>query len=388
MTDTVVHSARLITTGAVGEHRDIADAWVHLRGGAVVAVGEGDDWRRNVASDTTIVDALSAIGPGAILTPGLVDIHCHGGGGSGFDESPDDLATAAHTHLQHGVTSVVASLVSAPIDALVTRLATIRDAAPSSPSIIGAHLEGPFIDTAHCGAHDRSALSDPNLVQLQSLIDTGIVRQVTLAPELSGGMDAVRLIHAAGVTTAVGHTGADAATAQRAFDNGARLLTHTFNAMNPLHHREPGPVGAAIADERVTLEVVPDGHHVDPRVVAMLFRAAPGRVAIVSDAMAAAAAPDGLYPLGSLTAEVAHGVARIQGTATIAGSTLTLDTAVRNCVGFGVPLAEALAAATVVPARAIGRPDLGVISVGGPADMVLWDSDLAVARVWKAGESL
>lgn len=386
MTDTVVHSVRLITAGIDGTQCDINRAWVHMRGGVIVGVGEGDSWRRVVSSSTTVVDALSAIGPGAILTPGLVDIHCHGGGGFGFDGPPDDIAAVAHTHLRHGVTSVVASLVSAPVDVLQVQLATIRDAAPLSPSIIGAHLEGPFIDAAHCGAHDPSALSAPDLVQLKSLLDTGIVCQVTLAPELAGGMEAVRLIHAAGAAAAVGHTGADAATAQLAFDGGARLLTHTFNAMSPLHHREPGPVGAAIADGRVTLEVVPDGHHVDPRVVAMLFRAAPGRVAIVSDAMAAAAAPDGLYPLGSLTTEVALGVARIQGTATIAGSTLTLDRAVRNCVAFGVSLTDALAAATVVPARAIGRPDLGVISVGGPTDVVLWDCDLVIARVWKAGE--
>ncbi len=283
------------------------------------------------------------------------------------------------------MTSVVASLVSAPVDVLKTQLADIRDAARLSPSIVGAHLEGPFIDAAHRGAHDLSAISEPDLEHLQTLLDTGIVRQVTLAPELNGGIDAVRLIHAAGATPAVGHTGADAATAQRAFDNGARLLTHTFNAMHSLHHREPGPVGAAIADARVTLEVVPDGHHVDPRIVAMLFRAAPGRVAIVSDAMAAAAAPDGLYPLGTMTTEVVDGIARIRGTTTIAGSTLTLDHAVRNCVEFGVPLMAAIHAATVAPARAIDRPDLGVISAGGPADVVLWGADQIVQHVWQAG---
>jgi len=154
----------------------------------------------------------------------------------------------------------------------------------------------------------------------------------------------------------VGHTGADAATAREAFDRGATLITHAFNAMRGISGRESGPVGAALADERVTLEVIADGIHVDPTLVAMLFRAAPGRVVLMTDAMAAAAAPDGRYLLGGLDVDVAHGRAVIAGTDTLAGSTLTMDRAIEVCVAAGISREEAVAAATTVPARVLGLP--------------------------------
>lgn len=388
MADTLVHSARLVTAKNGRGVSDLSDAWVHMRDGTIVGIGVGSSWRGSTPAPDSIIDARSTVGPGALLTPGLVDIHNHGGGGHGFDGTPSDIVAGVDTHLRHGVTSIVLSLVSAHVDTLIVQLTRIKDAAAVSPSILGAHLEGPFIDKRHCGAHDHAVLRAPDPMLLTRLLETDIVRQVTLAPELDGGIAAVRIIEAAGATAAVGHTGADADTAQAAFDSGSRLLTHTFNAMPPLHHRAPGPVGAAISDRRVTLEIVPDGHHLDPLVVALLFQAAPERIAIVSDAIAAAAAPDGLYPLGTLTAEVVGGAAHIQGTTTIAGSTLTLDQALRNCVDFGVPLPAAVHAATAAPARVIGRPDLGVLAEGSPADVVLWREGLEVAHVWKAGEQV
>jgi len=288
-------------------------------------------------------------------------------------------------HARHGVTRVVLSLVSAPIARLVAQAERIGALMPERPGILGVHLEGPFLDTAHCGAHDPAALQPPTAEALDRLLGTGVVRQMTLAPELDGGLAAVRRIVQAGAVAAVGHTDADAGTTREAIEAGATLLTHAFNAMPPLHHRAPGPVGVALADARMTLEVIADGHHLDPVVVTMLMRAAPGRVALVSDAMAAAAAPDGAYALGAADVEVRDGVARLRGTQVLAGSTLTLDQAVRNLVGYGVPLATAVAAATAVPADVIGRPDLGRLGTWDPADVVLWTADLVPQAVWRTG---
>ena len=385
MTGLLVHSARLVATDAQGAPSDTPDAWVLLRDGLVHAAGTGDSWRDTVRAGDEIVDAGEVAGPGAILTPGLVDIHTHGGGGGDTGGDAADIARALAVHARHGVTRVVLSLVSAPVEDLVARLERIAALQETQPGIVGVHLEGPFLDPGHCGAHDPAVLQAPTPAALDRLLGTGVVRQVTLAPELDGGLAAVRRIRASGAVAAVGHTDADAATVHAAIEAGATLLTHAFNAMPPLRHRAPGPVGIALADERMTLEVIADGHHVDPVVVGMLFRAAPGRVARVSDAMAAAGAPDGAYTLGPLEVDVADGVARIRGTGVLAGSTLTLDQAVRNVVGYGVPLPAAIAAATAVPASAIGRPDLGRVRPGNPGDLVLWARDLRPMATWRGG---
>jgi len=205
--------------------------------------------------------------------------------------------------------------------------------------------------------------------------------QVTLAPELPGGHDAIAQFAAADVVVAVGHTDADVEATRRAFDAGATLLTHAFNAMPGLHHRAPGPVGAATGDPRVTLEVIADGVHLHPDVIRMLFAAAPGRIALVTDAMAAAGAADGTYLLGSLSVTVDAGVARLAD-GTIAGSTLTQDAALRTAVAAGVALPDAVAALTATPARTIGRPELGSLAVGAVADAVLLSADLHVRRVF------
>jgi N-acetylglucosamine-6-phosphate deacetylase len=209
---------------------------------------------------------------------------------------------------------------------------------------------------------------------------------VTLAPELPGGLDAVRRLAGAGVTVAVGHTEADLTTTAAAFDAGARVLTHAFNAMPGLGHREPGPVGAALRDQRVTIELILDGAHVHPVVAGLLMSGAPGRVALVSDAMAAAGGPDGGYRLGGRDVTVRDGVAVLAGTTTLAGSTLTLDAALRNALAQGVDPVAAVAAVTAVPARALGLGDrLGRLAPGYAADVVVLDHDWTVRAVWAAG---
>ena len=225
------------------------------------------------------------------------------------------------------------------------------------------------------------------LVSTQSAHHGGTLRQVTLAPELPGGMDAIHALSAAGVAVAVGHTAADYDQALAAFDAGASILTHAFNAMPGLHHRAPGPVAAATRSPGVTLEIVNDGVHVHPEVVRMAFAAAPGRVALITDAMAAAGSADGDYRLGGLDVEVREGVARLAAGGSIAGSTLTLDDALRRAVlEVGIPVAEAVRAVTSTPAAAVGRGgDLGRLLPGYAADAVLLDADFTVRQVWSAG---
>jgi N-acetylglucosamine-6-phosphate deacetylase len=385
MAETLIHSVRLVTA-ADGGMVDRSDAWVRLRDGVVADVGSGLSWRGRVGAGAVVVDAATQVGAGALLTAGLVDIHCHGGGGVSFDGSVADIARAVDVHRRHGVTGIVLSLVSAPMERLEAQVARAVEAMAEVPGVLGVHLEGPFLAPDRRGAHDPAALQEPDAEGLGRLLATGAVRQVTLAPERAGGMAAVAQIVRAGAAAAVGHTDADADTAGEAFSLGATVLTHAFNGMRGLHHRAPGPVGAAVADERVTLEVIPDGVHVDGRVIRMLFAAARDRIAVVSDAMAAAGAADGRYQLGTLTVQVRDGAARVAGTGSLAGSTLTLDEAVRRCVRFGIAVPDAVRAATSTPARAIGRPDLGVLAPGSVADVVLWDAELTVERVWQAGE--
>jgi N-acetylglucosamine-6-phosphate deacetylase len=379
MSTTLIHSVRLVDEG-----RLVEDAWVLFEGGRVAGAGTGPQ-RPDAA---TVVDGADLAGPGAVLTPGFIDLHGHGGGGFSYDEGPEAIRAARALHRAHGTTRAVISLVTAPLETLERQVAEIADIAATDAEVLGSHLEGPFLDPGHKGAHDLSLLREPQADAVERLLSAGrgSVRQVTLAPELPGGLDAIRAVVAAGAAAAVGHTDADAAQTRAAFDAGATILTHAFNAMRPLHHREPGPVGAAASDDRVTLEIIADGVHVDPVVVRVAFAAAPGRIALVTDAMAAAGAADGTYALGSLSVEVVEGTARLAGGGAIAGSTLTQDAALRVAVASGVDLAEAVEALTRVPARAVGRAeDLGGLAPGMLADAVLLSAGLEVRAVWVAG---
>lgn len=285
-----------------------------------------------------------------------VDIHCHGGGGHAFGGTVEGTLAALNAHRAHGTTAVVCSLVSEPLERTIAALEVIRAARAADSSILGAHLEGPFLAPSRKGAHDPEALSVPNRAVVDALIEAGrgVVRQITIAPELPGALDAIERFVDAGVVVAVGHTAAGATAAQAAFDRGATLITHGFNAMLGMSAREIGPVGAALADDRVFLELIADGIHLQPALIATVFRAAPGRVVLVTDAMAAAASGSGRYALGGLNVDVADGRAVIAGTDTLAGSTLTMDRAVEVCVAAGVAEADAVAAATTTPLRALG----------------------------------
>ncbi|MCR2815737.1 N-acetylglucosamine-6-phosphate deacetylase [Microbacterium jiangjiandongii] len=373
--DRVVHRVRLVDAGTVTD-----DAWVAFGDGRVRAVGQGDSWR-------DLSPAQAHDGDGAWLTPGFVDIHGHGGAGHAFDDGAEAIAEARAMHRSHGTTRAVLSLVTASVDDLVSRVATIAGLARTDATVLGSHLEGPFLDVGHKGAHTAGLLRAPDARSVDRLLDAGdgTIRQVTLAPELPGAPEAIARFVAAGVAVAVGHTDADADAARRAFDAGATILTHAFNGMRGIHHRAPGPVVAAMQDERVTIELIADGTHVHPDVMRLVFAGAPGRVALITDAMAAAGSADGAYALGGLAVTVADGVARLDDGGSIAGSTLTQDAALRMATGrCGVSMPDAIDALTAVPARVIGAP-AGSLAVGAAADAVLLDADLAVRTVWVDG---
>ncbi|MET0673932.1 MAG: N-acetylglucosamine-6-phosphate deacetylase [Microbacterium pygmaeum] len=384
---TVIHSVRLVDDGRV-----IEDAWVRFEAGRVVASGIGGGWRSEPDAGT-VVDGTATAGAGAVLTPGFIDIHGHGGGGAAYDDGADAIRTARTLHRSHGTTRAVISLVTAPVDELARRAGAVADLVASDHDVLGSHLEGPFLEAGHRGAHDEDLLRAPEPGLVEQLLDAGrgTIRQITFAPERIGALAAIRETVRAGAAAAIGHTGADDATCRQAFEAGATILTHAFNAMPGLHHRDPGPVGAAASDPRITLELIADGVHLHPDIVRAAFAMAPGRIALVTDAMAAAGSTDGDYRLGSLRVQVQDRVARLvdgypAGEGAIAGSTLTQDAALRTAVAAGVDLADAVAALTVVPARAIGVDrDHGTLSVGRAADAVLLGSDLVVRSVWADG---
>ncbi|MCP2030115.1 N-acetylglucosamine-6-phosphate deacetylase [Okibacterium sp. HSC-33S16] len=375
--DLIIHSSRLVSGGSV-----TSDAFVAFTGDTVALVGSGTAWRELDAVET--VDAS-----GLTLTPGFIDIHGHGGNAHSFDDGADSIRSALRVHRAHGTTRSVLSLVTASVDTLVDRVRIIADLADSDPTILGSHLEGPFLDVGHQGAHDPELLRAPDSESIERLVAAarGTLRQVTLAPELPGGLEALHQFVDAGVVVGIGHTNTDFAGACDAFTAGASILTHAFNAMNGIHHRSPGPVAAAIATNSVTLEIINDGVHVHPEVVRLAFAAAPGRIALITDAMAAAGSDDGTYQLGSLSVTVTDGVARLTEGNSIAGSTLTLDEALRRAVrDVGLTLVDSVTALTSTPARAIGRADdLGQLAPGFGADAVLLDDDLRVRSVWAAG---
>jgi N-acetylglucosamine-6-phosphate deacetylase len=257
-----------------------------------------------------------------------------------------------------------------------------------APRILGVHLEGPFLAPTRLGTHPPAWRRDPDPMLLERLVDAGPVRLVTLAPELSGADALIDLLHLRGITVSCGHTEATAAEADHAFDRGVRSVTHLFNAMRPLRHRDPGLAGVALARNDVVVQVIVDGIHLADETAQVVWRAAAGRVALVTDAIAGAGpgALDGAYSLGGFEVSVRDGVARGPD-GVLAGSLLTMIDAVRNLHALGVPLEAALHAATAVPARVIAEPVAGRLEVGLPADVVVLDDNLEVDRVLLKGEA-
>ncbi|MCL6552617.1 MAG: N-acetylglucosamine-6-phosphate deacetylase [Firmicutes bacterium] len=343
---------------------------VEIEDDRIVAVAEGD--RPGPALDAA--DDLVA--------PGFVDLQVNGAAGCDFlHPTPEGFAAASAHLLRTGTVAYLPTLVSAPPDQLQQALAffaaRMRDPA-CAPRIAGVHLEGPFLSRARPGAHAVEHLRPPSLPFIGRLLDEfqGVVRLVTLAPELDGALEVIDTLVRRGVLVAVGHTDATFAQAAAAFDRGARLATHLFNAMRPLHHREPGVVGAALAHSEVTCTVIADLVHLHPAVLAHVIAAkTPARVALISDAVAAAGTAAGASTLGARTVAVRDGAPRLPD-GTLAGSVLTMDAAVRHVCALGVDLADAVRMASVTPGTLLGRP--AGLAPGAPADLVVLDAGLRV----------
>ncbi|MFF3753965.1 N-acetylglucosamine-6-phosphate deacetylase [Streptomyces sp. NPDC002018] len=354
-----------------------------VEGGRVIVEG-----RRIVGAapdDATTLDL-----PGHWLVPGFVDMHNHGGGGASFTSgSVDDVLTGIRTHREHGTTTLVASTVTGEMDFLAQR-ASILSELVEQGDLAGIHFEGPFISPCRKGAHSEALLRDPDPSEVRKLLDAarGTARMVTLATELPGGIESVRLLAEHGVIAAIGHTDATYEQTVEAIDAGATVATHLFNAMPPLGHRAPGPIAALLEDERVTVELINDGTHLHPAALELAFHRAGGnRVAFITDAMDAAGFGDGLYQLGPLAVEVKEGVARLVEGGSIAGSTLTLDTAFQRAATVDrLPVEDIVRAVSANPAKLLGLDDrVGSLEPGKDADLVVLDAGFAVKGVLHKG---
>ncbi|WP_414719672.1 N-acetylglucosamine-6-phosphate deacetylase [Streptomyces sp.] len=347
---------------------------------------EGTRITASAPDDAQVIDL-----DGHWVVPGFVDLHNHGGGGAGFTSGTvDDVLKGIRTHRAHGTTTLVASTVTGDMHFLAERAGLLSELAEQG-DIAGIHFEGPFISPCRKGAHSEELLRDPDPAEVRKLIDAarGHAKMVTLATELPGGIDSVRLLSEHGVIAAVGHTDATYEQTVAAIDAGATVATHLFNAMPALGHRAPGPIAALLEDERVTVELINDGTHLHPAALELAFRhAGAGRVAFITDAMDAAGFGDGRYLLGPLEVEVADGVARLVEGGSIAGSTLTLDRAFKRAVTVDrLSVEDVVAAISANPARLLGMDDrIGSLEPGKDADLVLLDADFELTGVMRRGE--
>ncbi|MDG5483764.1 N-acetylglucosamine-6-phosphate deacetylase [Mycolicibacterium gadium] len=355
--------------------------WIEISGDRIYSVGAGAPPR--------VADR--ALG-GVTVVPGFVDTHVHGGGGTNFSTAArTDTSTAVDFHRRHGTTSLVASLVTAAPDDLLHQVTGLAGDARDG-LIDGIHLEGPWLSTVRCGAHQPALMRDPDPAEIDRVLEAGAgtIRMITIAPERQGALAAIQRIVDGGVVAAVGHTDATYDQTRAAIAAGATVATHLFNAMRPINTREPGPVIALLEDPRATVELIADGVHVDPALYRHVSRSAGAdRVSLITDAISAAGMSDGTYQLGPLEVDVVDGVARVAGTPTIAGSTATMDHQFRFAVQHsGLDRDEALMAAvrqaSVNPARALGLPAAELES-GGAADLVVLDHALQVTGVLHRG---
>lgn len=378
----LITAPRVVTAGAA--RPVLVPGYVAVASGRVTAVAPGRPPR---APDIAL--------PSGMLLPGFVDLQVNGYFGEEFQVAGADGWAKVVTRLpQTGTTALAPTFVTAPPGALGAALRTAAALIPALPAraarVLGVHAEGPFLSPIRKGAHRAEWMTDPTPAAVDDLLEAGqgVLRLVTLAPERDGALAAIARLAEAGVLVSVGHSDATARQVAQAADQGARMVTHLFNAQRPLHHREPGVVGQALTDQRLTSGLITDLRHVAPQVCVMAFRAAPGRICAVTDAAACAGMPPGRYLLGEEPIELPAGDGEppVRGDGTLAGSALRMDAAVANMVAAGVGLAEAVAAATRIPADLIGRPDLGRIAPGAVADLAWLGDDLRARATWVGGE--
>ncbi|MCL2417672.1 MAG: N-acetylglucosamine-6-phosphate deacetylase [Conexibacteraceae bacterium] len=367
---------RVVTPAGV-----LDDAWVHVTNGRIARVGSS---RPDV--DAPVVDLA-----GAWLLPGYVDLHMHGGGGHSVATSAKAMEEAVAFHRGHGTTATLVSLMTAPEEALVEQLQWAAELSRRGPNgrghVLGSHLEGPFLSPRRCGAQNETHMVTPDPLLLARLRAAAgeTLRMVTIAPELDGALALIQSLHADGVIAAMGHSDATYEQARAGIRAGAHHVTHLFNAMRPLHHREPGLVGAAL-EANLTCELINDGRHVHTAIVRLVFNQISSPV-LVTDAIDATGVGDGEFILGGQAVRVHDGEARLASSGSLAGSTLTMDRALRLAVKEGgLSVERASAAASGHPAKALGLDDeLGSIAVRKRADFVVLDDDLEVTAVMSGG---
>jgi N-acetylglucosamine-6-phosphate deacetylase len=353
-----------------------------MRLGVEAAIVEG----RLVRGDIEIEDGriagyglVSSNGRG-VAVPGFVDLQVNGFSGVDlFEADADGYRRAGDALLETGVTAYLPTFVTAPEEQLLAALREVP-ASTDGPRILGVHLEGPFLSPLRLGIHSSAARMEPDVELLERLLAAGPVRLMTLAPELRGADALVETLLRHEIAVSCGHSDATSDEANAAFDAGVRTVTHLFNAMRPFRHRDPGIAGAALARDDIVVQLILDGVHLAHATASVVWRAAGGRVALVTDAMAGAGLADGTYRLAGQEIEVRDGVARGPSGA-LAGSTLTMIEAVRNLHSLGASLEDAIGAATEVPARVLRLPTVGRLAVGLPADVVVLTDELEIERV-------
>jgi N-acetylglucosamine-6-phosphate deacetylase len=386
----LIAAARIITASVAtsGHYAILSPGYLECADGRIVTVKSG---RPHGTPDVELHDGF--------LVPGFVDLQVNGY--FGVDLAAVDAEgwqTVSVRLPETGTTAYLPTFVTAPLGEMAAALKRAAQLAPAfadgsnGARVLGVHVEGPFISAKRRGAHNPAWIISPDPEAVDTLLDAGAghVRVVTIAPELDGAMGAIKQLTNAGVVVSVGHSDATAQQVSAAAMHGATMITHLFNAQRPMHHREPGVVGQALADGRLTSTLIADLHHVTGQVAAIAFAAAPGRICLISDAAACAGMPPGRYVLGSEPILLGEGysVPPVRSDGTLAGSALRMDSAVANMVATGIGLAEAVTAATRIPADLIGRSDLGRLAPGAAADMSWLSDDLATTATWIGGRQV
>lgn len=375
---TLFHNARL--AAADGVH---AEGWLLVHDGTIERMGWGS---APPDSAGRRIDAQ-----GAILAPGLVDLHVHGAlGYDTMDATHESLEVMSRFYAQHGVTSFLAATMTDTPEAILAALANVADAmgkGTGGATLLGAHLEGPYLDLERRGCHDPSLVRPAEPAEYTSFFAAGVVRMITLAPEYAQSASLIRAARQAGIAVSAGHTGASYDEMGMAAQRGVTVVTHLFNGMEPMHHRVPGAVGAALRLRSLRCEIIADNLHVHPALLDLACRCKGiDGIILVTDAMRGTGMPDGTYSLGRLTVTVREGAARIED-GTLAGSTLTLDRAVCNmAMATGLSVVEALPMATRSPARALGVAHRkGKLATGMDADLILADDNMNVSLTMVGG---
>src|SRR5262250_1246284 len=384
MTTTLLHVGKAITPTF-----EIHDAGILIRDGEIERIGKRDELELPAGAIEIRAEDSTAV-------PGFIDIHIHGAGGRDVMEgTPEALSVVTQRVAQHGTTSIIATTVSAPTDYTLRAVEGIAKYIPtqleysdSRAEVLGMHFEGPFLSKERRGVHPAEMLQPPSSEMLQKLLHAaaGNARILTIAPELLGAMPCIDAARSLGMVVSIGHTDATYEQARAAVAHGAHHATHVYNAMRPFTHRDPGVIGAVLTTPEVTAELIADGIHVDEIAMKVLLQAKGAQsVILISDGISATGMPDGKYTLGGMEVTLSGGVCR-SAEGTLAGSTLTLDRALRNVIKLGMPFAGAVQMLTLNPATLLGIEfKKGALRTGADADIVLLDERLEIGQVWARG---